>query len=286
MVGIVFFRRVVLEDAEGLLSKVKQLNMLLSALGWASSHQEGGRSGKDKANKAGSGGSGNRLLAACLEPPAKARLAALHQAAESGGELRANFQVCRSAGAAFWEAKKQAEEAGLIQLKEGSARPKCYKVFPSFVDEWANSSGTGGSGDDGRKIKVEAGEGHGPRKEFFSLAAASMTGGGPQPKASIDDPSVLATPSSISLQRKDNSILHPQLFLFNRSAGAFWYNTTLTSSPELQGAFRFAGWLVGQSLLNKAPLGVPLAPVMLQQLLLEGGIDAYHADLEALEVSK
>jgi len=292
MVGIIFYRRVVLEDAEGLLAKVQQLDALLSALGWNTSHRDildGSRRIGGKVTRDTTTSNGNRLLAVCLEPSAKAMLAALHQAAEGGGELRANFQVRRSSGAAFWEAKQQAEEAGLIQTK-GSPPPlgpKCFKVFPSFVDEWANG-GSGGSGGESGKTRVEAGEGHGPRKEFFALAAASMTGGGGGGGAqsgALSDDSPVATPSAISLDQKQRGDQRPQLFVFNRSAGAFWYNSNLARSPELQDAFRFAGWLMGQSLLNRAPMGVPLAPTMMQQLLLDGGIDAFQADLGALEVS-
>ena len=238
MVGIIFFRRVVLEDGEGLAAKIDQLYSILNALGWPLSTSTKGR------GSIGSGLSAGRLLAACLDPPAKAMLAALHQAADGGGELRANFQVRRSAGAAFWDAKQQAEEEGLITPTPG-VKPRSFKVFPSFVDEWAAVGGQQGGG----KPKLEAGEGHGPRKEFFALAAASMTGqsatadaGGPPD----------AAPSPRQQQQP-----RPHLFTFNRSAGAFWYNSTLTCSPELQAAFRFSGWLVGQSLLNKVRLFTP-----------------------------
>ena len=276
MVGIIFFRRVVLEDEGALAAKVAQLSGLMEALGWPSS--VGGGSGDGGGGRAGAGG-GGRPLAACLEPPAKVMLAALHQAAECGGELRASFQVRRSGGAAFWDALQQAEEAGMLKAATAAAgstggRPKCYKVFPSFVDEQ-------GGGGGGAKVKVEAGEGHGPRKEFFLLAAASMTGQRLTPDAEAAAGG--AAPPSLLQQQ-----LRPRMFVYNRSAGAFWYNTTLKCSPELQAAYRFCGWLIGQSLLNRAPLGVSLAPVLLQQLLHDVGSDGgsggggFRADLDTL----
>ncbi len=243
MVGIVFFRRVVLEGEQDLAAKVEQLDELVVGLGWPRGQSQ--------------------LLAAGLEANAKVMLAALHQAARSGGELRANFQVRRSGGNAFWDAMQQASESGL--LPQDGAPQRCYKVFPSFVDEWSSAADGGPAA---KKIKVEAGEGHGPRKEFFCLAAASMTGQQQQADGGT---------SASSQQNK------PVLFTFNRSAGAYWYNTLLVPSPELVSAYRFSGWLIAQSLLNKAPLGIPLAPALLKQLLLPGGIDDFRPGLDALE---
>ncbi|GAX79078.1 hypothetical protein CEUSTIGMA_g6518.t1 [Chlamydomonas eustigma] len=265
MLGIVFFRRVVLEDESSLRSKVEQLEEVLTSMGWPKGDSQ--------------------LLSACLEPHAKAMLAGLHQAAQSGGELRVNFQVHRSNGTAFWEALQQATEADLLS-DQAVMKPRCCKVFPSFVEEWSSSTssgraaGQGGTSSHHPKVSVEAGEGHGPRKEFFSLMAACMTG---QPQG--HDLHLLPSSNSASpnAHHTNTSSSQPSLLVYNRSAGAYWYNTALQQTSELQSAFKFAGWLIGQSFLNKAPLGISLAPALLHQVLLPGGLAAYRPGLEALE---
>jgi hypothetical protein len=38
----------------------------------------------------------------------------------------------------------------------------------------------------------------------------------------------------------------PPLFVYNREAGAEWFNQTLTRTKRLESAYRYAGWLMGQ----------------------------------------
>ncbi|PNG99405.1 putative E3 ubiquitin-protein ligase, partial [Tetrabaena socialis] len=127
----------------------------------------------------------------------------------------------------------------------------------------------------GGRPAVEAGEGHGPRKEFFALAGRDLAG---IADASASPSAAAAAPASS--ERDDDggapappcsplpsSSARPPLLVFNRTAGAYWYNTTLADSAQLRGAFAFVGWLMGQSLLNRAPLGLPLPPALFQQLL-------------------
>lgn len=147
-----------------------------------------------------------------------------------------------------------------------STGTKCYKLFPSFVDEWTSETEKG-------KVVLEAGEGHGPRKEFFALAAAGMTC-----KPSTGE---IAHAVDEQQQGRQERQQQPCLFTYNRSGGAFWFNSNLVLSDSLRQAFYFAGWLMGQSIINKAPLEVPLAPVMLRMLL--EGLDAFAPDLETLE---
>lgn len=271
MLGIIFFKRVVLEDQAALSAKMHQLGSVCSALGWPD----------------------NRHLAVCLQPHARAMLAGLQHAADHGGELKASFQVRRAQ--AFWDALQQATEQGLLPADDGTAaagggkgqgvRAQVYKVFPSFVDEWASDGMQG-------KVVLEAGEGHGPRKEFFALVAASMAGlsiasahghhaAHEQDRDHDQEHHQHQRPSSRQSPAAASAAAPPSLFTFNRSAGSFWYNSTLQQSKELQRAYCFAGWLMGQSISNKAPLGVPLAVPMLQQLL--DGLDAFAPDLATLE---
>eukprot|EP00983_Pelagomonas_calceolata_P081880 1155735-Pelagomonas_calceolata.AAC.11 len=64
----------------------------------------------------------------------------------------------------------------------------------------------------GGKPIVEAGEGHGPRKEFFQLAGTDMC-------------------------RQDKRLdSQKPLFIHNRTAGAYWYNTNLKEVSRLPSA--------------------------------------------------
>ncbi len=60
----------------------------------------------------------------------------------------------------------------------------------------------------------------------------------------------------------------PPLFVYRRESGTFWYNGALSPGPGAAQGYRFAGWLLAQSLANRAPLGCQLAPLLLQKLLL------------------
>jgi hypothetical protein len=44
--------------------------------------------------------------------------------------------------------------------------------------------------------------------------------------------------------------------VYNREAGAEWFNLTLTESPRLCSAYRLAGWLMGQAVNNRCDLDV------------------------------
>ncbi|EFJ42551.1 hypothetical protein VOLCADRAFT_107185 [Volvox carteri f. nagariensis] len=236
MLGIIFFRKVVLETPDSAQSKLDQYQQLREQIGWS-----------------------DVQLATCTGPEARAMLLYLNQVSSSG-EKRTNVTVRRSA--AFWDAFEAFRGAGL------PAEPMCYKYFPAFVDVYSqDGSGRGGSG---RKPAVEAGEGHGPRKEFFSLAGQDMAGQAhqqQQQRSQLQQQLPDCPPGPVGAD--SNVPRRPALWVFNRTAGAYWYNTTLTESEELRDAYNFAGWLLGQSLLNRAPLGLPL-PAVLFRAVLEG----------------
>ncbi|GFR47973.1 hypothetical protein Agub_g9797 [Astrephomene gubernaculifera] len=283
MVGIIFFRKVVLETAETAQSKLEQYQQLQEQIGWTDAQ-----------------------LATCTCPEARAMLLYLHQVS-SAGEKRTNVMVRRSS--AFWDSFECARRDGLLPASHG---PMCHKYFPLFVSEYA--AGTAGSG---RKRAVEAGEGHGPRKEFFMLAGQDMTGHAEQQQlqqaagaagggaSSPEAAAAVAAAASIfressggasaasgggadvgsstsgggATQASGSGNSHsrrPPLWLYNRTAGAYWYNTTLSETPELRGAYAFAGWLMGQCILNRAPLGLLLPPVLFRALI-EGHSSAHGA---------
>ena len=58
------------------------------------------------------------------------------------------------------------------------------------------------------------------------------------------------------------------LFLYNRWAARFWFNTRLAQTAELQAQYSFAGWLLGQSLGNRTSLGVAFPELLFSKLLL------------------
>lgn len=57
------------------------------------------------------------------------------------------------------------------------------------------------------------------------------------------------------------------LFVYNTTAACYWYNTQLPPTEPRQQQYRAAGWLAGQALHNRAPLGIPLAPLLWQKVL-------------------
>lgn len=174
--------------------------------------------------------------------------------------------------AAFWDSLECAQRDGLLPVPQQGAA--CHKYFPSFVDTYAQGAAAASAGAGaGRKPAVDAGEGHGPRKEFFSLAGQDMAGAaGAQADAGDEQ-------RRRSGEGAGSSEGRPALWVYNRTAGAYWYNTHLQDSPALRAAYQHAGWLMGQCLLNRAPLGLPFPPVLFR-MLLEG--DSFKPTLDTL----
>ena len=68
----------------------------------------------------------------------------------------------------------------------------------------------------------------------------------------------------------------PPLFVYNREAGAEWFNQTLTKSKRLESAYRFAGWLMGQAMNNRCELDVRFPRVLFTKLLEAGPFYPHH----------
>lgn len=240
MLGIIFFRRVVIETHDTAAAKLEEYHQLREQMGWADEH-----------------------LALVADPQASAMLLYLAQVSQAG-EKRVKFVVRRSC--AFWDALEAAQQQRLIPP---ASRVTCCKVFPSFVDEYVQGK---------KKPALEAGEGHGPRKEFFALAGEDMAG---QPAMQLQQQQ---QPNPDSPSRRTGSIHgNPPLWVFNRTAGSFWYNSKLGRSEKLERAYGFAGWLMGQCVVNRAPLGLLFPPVLFKPLLQGDAFSPSMADLAAFD---
>ena len=64
------------------------------------------------------------------------------------------------------------------------------------------------------------------------------------------------------------------LFIYNHSAACYWYNTSLDRQDSFVDLFRSAGWLAGQSIHNRACLGIKLAAVLWRKVLEGDGFQA------------
>jgi len=232
MLAVVYCRRVTLEGASAAKRRTRQWRELCEAVGLLERH-----------------------VAVALSPASKALMLMLYAAA-GGGEKRLNVRVSRRL--AFWDAHAEAATHGVLASSRERA---CYKIFPSFVQSGGSNRGNGAA---------EHGEGHGPRKEFFLLAAASAAG---VPLPPAGDASTGEAQCSLPPGTKP-------LLVYNRAAGAYWLNQTLPQSDEAATRCRFLGWLMGQAVCNHCTLGVALPP-MLFELLLHGP-DKYRPSLAAL----
>ncbi len=127
---------------------------------------------------------------------------------------------------AFWDAMEQvtSQHPDLLPWPisvevEQEAQQPC-KLFPSFVEEWAAG---GGGVAAAATAPVEAGEGHGPRKEFFVLAGAGAAG---RAAAAMEELG-LGGGAGLAGQGGGGEGEEPALLVFNRTAGAYWFNTQL-----------------------------------------------------------
>ena len=59
-----------------------------------------------------------------------------------------------------------------------------------------------------------------------------------------------------------------QLFVPLPGAQCLWFNMELRESPALCAAYRFAGWLAGQMVPNRASLSIPLPDLVWEKVLL------------------
>ncbi|GMH39124.1 hypothetical protein BSKO_07022 [Bryopsis sp. KO-2023] len=162
------------------------------------------------------------------------------------GEAKSTFTVRRYSS--FIDALSQATKSGLLneQGAENNPQAKSVKIFPSFVDDALTATSVdGGLGNGGGLVVVkEGGEGHGPRREFFEYVGQTMGG-----------------------SDKKGAMAGKCPFLFNRSAGAFWLNADMEENEESVDGFRFAGWLLGQSIHNRCHVGIQLPELFFQRLI-------------------
>jgi len=236
------YEQVTLESAASLQRKHAAAGSLCGLLGWQTS-----------------------TLAACLGPTNKALLLLLLQAQRHGsfGQGEAKLQVVVRRKHAFWDGLQEAcrqglvptlpsqqQQAQVLQNTSSAAGAPITKLFPRFV-----SAAAGDQHSIGHNLLIEAGEGHGPRKEFFELAAADFAQA--QPASSLD---------GTSLKQEGSSTMGP-LFVQLRFSGVLWFNTQLVSTDASAQAYFFAGWLIAQAIPNRAVLGVPLSPVLFDKLL-------------------
>lgn len=134
---------------------------------------------------------------------------------------------------------------------------------------------------------TEAGEGHGPRKEFFWLAGEDLMRPPPAaPPAGLqaaEAPRAVGAPGGISgagggsssgagaqpgpAAGAQEACVGGPLFVQLRSRGTAWFNAALAPRAVSARAYWFAGWLVGQVLPNRAPLAARLASAVFEKLL-------------------
>jgi len=111
--------------------------------------------------------------------------------------------------------------------------PAPRKLFPSFV---AAATGV-----------PEGGEGHGPRKELFRLIGAAMV----QPPAHLPGGSPLFVERDIRTHSARGD------------CRALWYNAAAAAASKRLDEYEFVGYMCGQSLVNKSPLGCRFDPWLL-----------------------
>lgn len=102
----------------------------------------------------------------------------------------------------------------------------------------------------------EEGEGFGPRKEMWDVAARDMT------VAWDSDGHHWEKRGRKSMDRRI-----PAVLIYNRSAGCFWLNDMVKESPEARAAYALLGLLIGLAISNSSRLGVSLPQVLFTKLL-------------------
>lgn len=104
------------------------------------------------------------------------------------------------------------------------------KFFPRFSSQ---STGT------------EQGEGHGPRKEYFTLVGKQI----------------------MALSSGTQSGTWPALFVYNRAAGALWVNQDIAESRANRIRYKFVGWLLAQAICNRTCIDARFPEVLFSKLI-------------------
>ena len=120
----------------------------------------------------------------------------------------------------------------------------------------------------------EAGEGHGPRKEFFALVGQQLLhGGGPGAGGGSASSVGAGAGGGGGL---DVHVGSPAPLLPHVAASRqHWFDDNAKRTSESERLCRFSGWLLGQTLCNRAPLQVSSFPPLLFRCLL--GVDSKGA---------
>jgi len=203
---------------------------------------------------------------------ARPHLCALLDSAAKGLLLYADAAVRGDAQLRLGCARSSALEDAMPQWEKSpmSTPPKpggavSAKLFPRFRNEGAAG--------------WEQGEGHGPRKEFFALAGQQLlhgsgsaalraAGGAAGGGAAAGDG---AAPASSSVAA---------LMPYQPEPRQHWFDARATPTNEAKRLLRFAGWLMGQAVFNRASLQVSV-PVLLFRRLLDGA--SFAPSLQLLE---
>lgn len=193
-------------------------------------------------------------------------------------------------GRAFWDAFEAACDTRLVPQDVGEPlaggvdpwgcgdglcsssarlRGRPFKLFPRFVDAaaagWGAGVGHAGAGPAG----AEAGEGHGPRKEFFTLAGTDMAQPRQREGADHAGPQHNHQHSGSWSGGADGRASGESvgaLFTQIRSAGHYWVDPQLHECAAARRALWFAGWLLAQAVPNRARIGLQLSPALFEKL--------------------
>ena len=189
------------------------------------------------------------LLVAALDGPSKGILLCTDLAMRSTGSMK----VSCTRSAALWEifttwratpyGARAGGEDGAVTL---------YSRFASSHGAW------------------EDGEGHGPRKELFSIVAQQLLHGGKIADGSIQE--------SHGKRPADNQL--PALLPYDESSRGHWFDTSQDANEESLLLMSLAGWMLAQSIANRSPLCASL-PIFLFERLLSG--DEFECSLSTLQ---
>lgn len=184
---------------------------------------------------------GLREPALCALLDGRSKGLLLYLAMVERGDARLKLGVDR--GGALWEALSQWAASPFHDEDEA---PHSVKLFPRFHGE--------------------AGEGHGPRKELFAILGTQMLHG---PGADHATPAVGAAGAT------------PAVLPYAASSRQHWFDASRARSRDGEQLCRFAGWLMGQAVCNRAHLegAVALPTLLFRCLLAEGGRPAASLEL-------
>lgn len=175
------------------------------------------------------------LLVAALDGPTKGVLMYVELTAHSNPALKLS---CSRRGS-LWELW------AMWRVSSSVSKPGATMLYPRF----ASSDGSG----------WEDGEGHGPRKELFSLFGEQLLHGG----------------------EVGSRALAPVL-PYSETLRTHWFDTSRVEGDDADAAalLSLTGWLMAQSIANRAPLGVRLPVLLFDLLLRDGSQEPGLAELE------